>query len=88
MKQPLSVEVFYHEYDCWTPCTQNGCPGHLTDIPIGIDIEGVSFYVDGYQLGDYPMSLHQEKIAKVKQVVTLILETLAGGGGDDGTSAL
>jgi len=48
------VEVEYFEYECGHPCTPNGCMGHTTNIPVGIEIDGVWFYVQGYEGGDYP----------------------------------
>jgi len=78
MKKPLQLDlVEYYEYDCWTTCTPNGCPGHETDIPVGLDIGGVSFYVSGYQIGDYPVSYAQEEIERVKQAVERLQNALA-----------
>lgn len=45
----MKIEVEeYHEYDCGSPCTETGCPGHTTDVPISISIGDVVLYTSWY----------------------------------------
>jgi len=71
----MKVDVDYWEYDCGYPCTPNGCPGHITDIPVSIIIDGVTFYVEGYEGGDFPPR-DPEKIEKIIKVVDNIIDRL------------
>ncbi len=66
------INVEYHEYDCGSPCTPDGCMGHTTDIPVGIEIDGVWLWVDGYWGGDYPGD--GKKIADVQKVINKLIE--------------
>lgn len=50
----------YLEYDCFYPCTPDGCLGHVTDLPVGFSIAGVDFEVRGYANGDFPSSDAEE----------------------------
>ncbi len=47
-------EVLYDEYDCGHACTENGCPGHESSQPIGFWLDGITFYIEGYERGDFP----------------------------------
>lgn len=47
-------DIECYEYDCWRPCTPDGCPGHSTDMPIGFTFKGAQFYVAGAEGGDFP----------------------------------
>jgi len=62
-------DIEYYEYDCPEYCTPDGCKGHTTDIPVGIMINGIMFYVEGYESGDYPNRGDDEKIKKVQAVI-------------------
>jgi len=66
-------EVFYYEYDCWTACTPNGCPGHVSEQPIGFWLDGISFYVEGSEGGDFPSS-NKKLNDKVLAVIGKIAE--------------
>jgi len=46
--------VEFHEYECGSYCNENGCPGHVTDLPIGFTFSGAQFYVAGAEGGDFP----------------------------------
>lgn len=50
------VTVEYHEYDCGSPCTPSGCPGHVTDMPVGLVVGGVQLTVENASGGDFPTS--------------------------------
>jgi len=70
---PVCVEYF--EYECGHPCTENGCTGHSTDIPVGVEIDGVWFYVQGYEGGDFPgdgkmIKSVQRAVARLKAMET------------------
>lgn len=65
-------DVEYHEYECGRPCTQDGCPGHTTDMPIGFTFSGATFYVAGAEGGDFPS--HDNTINKAVQEAFLHLE--------------
>lgn len=43
----MEASLVYGEYDCGHPCTPNGCPGHESTIPEGIEINGWTFVLDG-----------------------------------------
>lgn len=45
----MEANVTYYEYECGRPCTPNGCPGHTTDIPVAIEINGFTFVLMGDQ---------------------------------------
>lgn len=49
-----AIEVEYHETDCGSNCTPDGCPGHDTDIPVSFCFKGVWFEVAGYRMGEFP----------------------------------
>jgi hypothetical protein len=42
-----AIKVGYHEADCGSNCTPDGCPGHDTDIPVSFCFKGVWFEVVG-----------------------------------------
>lgn len=65
----MKIRVEYYEYDCTGYCTPNGCKGHITNIPVGISIDGVMFYVEGYEGGDYPIQGDDEKIKVIEQII-------------------
>lgn len=50
----MHVEVEYYEYDCGRPCTPSGCPGHPTDIPVAVDVNGFTLELRTYASGDFP----------------------------------
>jgi len=60
-------EVINGEYDCGKPCTQDGCPGH-EGHPIGFWLDGISFYVEGAEAGDFP-SGHATTNRRVREVL-------------------
>jgi hypothetical protein len=62
-RRELIEDIDYYEYDCGSPCTTNGCPGHGTDIPIGLLIAGVWFWADEGFLAD------KEQIERVRKAV-------------------
>lgn len=72
------VEVDYYDYDCGSPCTPHGCPGHLTDIPVSITISGVTFHVDGSERGDFPSGA--AGVARVQAVVEALVGRLTEKG--------
>jgi hypothetical protein len=72
--QSREFEVIYPEYDCGRPCTPNGCPGHEGTQPVGFYLDGVSFYVDGYQAGDFP-SHDMEINNEVSEVIQTLVDT-------------
>jgi hypothetical protein len=71
----MNFDVEYYEYDCGWPCTVNGCPGHITDIPVSIIIDGIRFEVEGAEGGDFPGS-DIEKVKQVKAVVSELYEAV------------
>jgi hypothetical protein len=73
--QVPEISVEFYEYDCGSPCTENGCMGHVTDIPVSIEIDNVSFEVSGYWGGDYPRE--KATIAEVKSVIARLERALA-----------
>jgi len=68
------VEVY--EYDCGKPCTENGCPGHETDIPMSIEFLGATFHVDGAERGDFPTGASKEHVRIVGEAVALMGQRL------------
>lgn len=64
------ISVEYYEYECGNYCSVDGCKGHVTNIPVGVEIEGVMFYVDGYQGGDFPGE--GKSITKVQKAVAYL----------------
>lgn len=71
----MEFDIEYFEYDCAGYCTTNGCGGHMTDIPIGIIIDGVTFFVEGYEGGSFPGN-DIEEIDKVISVVNQLKEII------------
>jgi len=70
---PLAdFEVEYYDYDCGSPCTPNGCPGHSTTVPIAFSLGGVTFHVDGAEAGDFPSSSGSNEVNRVVAVVNAI----------------
>lgn len=74
-KPPAFNGVETYEYECSNPCTENGCTGHDTDVPISITLDGVTFVVEGYEAGDYPRS--KAHVDEVKNVVERLERALA-----------
>lgn len=64
-------EIIYYEYDCWKPCTPNGCCGHVSTQSIGFWLDGISFYVEGAEGGDFPSS-NKKRNDKVIEVIEKI----------------
>jgi hypothetical protein len=62
------------EYDCGKPCTPDGCPGH-EGHPIGFWLDGISFYVEGAEAGDFP-SGHATTNRRVREVLGKLAEAL------------
>lgn len=69
-------EVIYHEYDCGRPCTENGCPGHETTMPVGFWLDGITFWVEGAEGGDFPSGHRSvnDQVAKVIEKLTSLLK--------------
>lgn len=59
-------EIEYYEYDCGSPCTVDGCLGHTTDQPVGFYLDGIWFFVEGYD-GNFPTgnSRYNKQVKKV-----------------------
>ena len=66
-------DIEYYEYDCGDPCTVDGCPGHVTDVPIGFTFNGIQFYVAGAEGGDFPGS-NKEEIKEVQEAFKLLMK--------------
>jgi len=68
----LTCEILeYYEYECGSYCAgseERGCPGHMTDIPISIEINGVEFRVGD----DFPSS--KEETQHVVKVINALRE--------------
>lgn len=79
--------VEYFEYECGMfGCTPDGCPGHKTDIPIAIEVDGVRFEVEGSMGGDFPGA--DEKLNKQVIKVVKMLENLYETNKDDEPSRI
>lgn len=76
-RNPLKFDVEYYEYDCWKPCTPNGCMGHITDVPVTIWIDDVAFCVMGSEGGDFPGGEDKDGIKRVQRAVEHLTNTLA-----------
>lgn len=71
----MDICIEYYDYDCGCACTPEGCTGHITDIPIGIIVDGVTFYVEGYETGDLPVT-DPDHVDKIKAVVKKLSDIL------------
>jgi len=72
--EDFGVAEFY-EYDCGSPCTENGCLGHETNVPMSIEFKGVLFHVDGAEGGDFPSS-DSEHVQRVIDAVDVMYQRL------------
>jgi len=73
----------YYEYECGSYCTQDGCMGHVTNIPLSIRVNGITFWVEGVEGGDFPSSLQsKEEIEHVRKVVRALEELIKKRGKD------
>lgn len=73
MQSPkIEFECDYYEYECGNNCSVNGCDGHVTDIPISITLDGITFYVSGYPEGDFPNSNSDAVKSVVEKLKTLL----------------
>lgn len=69
VRKKIRIEdIEYYEYDCGNPCTEDGCMGHSTDVPVSFTINGVRVDVNGYLGGDFPGD-NKEEIRMVKEFV-------------------
>jgi hypothetical protein len=71
---PELTGVELHEYECGSPCTENGCLGHDTGVPFAITLDNVRFVVEGYEAGDYPAD--KAFVAEVQNVVARLEKAL------------
>lgn len=81
----LHYEIEYYEYDCWKPCTPNGCMGHTTDVPVALHFDDVSLYVEGFEQGDFPAGADNDEVRKVQNAIGRIINAIdlaAVTGGD------
>ena len=70
----MNVQIEYEEYECGLPCIPNGCPGHETDVPCGLIIEGFFFDVSNEL---YP-PIKDETVERLKAVVNEACKLLRG----------
>lgn len=75
------VEMEYYEYDCGHPCTEDGCPGHITDMPVSITVDGVRLSVDGADAGDFPSDdrAHNQTVREVMEKMAALLNNKVSG---------
>lgn len=69
----VGAGVEYYEYECSNYCTPDGCIGHDTDLPIGVELDGIMLYLEGYEAGDYPYPLKEDNL-HVKKVIDKLVK--------------
>jgi hypothetical protein len=75
---PQIGDIEYYEYECGMPCTVNGCCGHTTDLPVGILVDNVMFFVEGFEGGDFPQTKAEaEEVKSVVRRLDLALKKMA-----------
>ena len=80
----LHYEIGFYVQSCGK-CTEYGCIGHDTDIPIALHFDDVSLYVEGYNQGDFPAGADQDEVRKVQKAIERItnaIDLAAVTGGD------
>jgi len=79
--QEEPIDIDYHEYVCGTYCTENGCLGHESDVPIAFQFRGVWFEVAGYQNGEVPWDDPNgvKDQAEYKEVFAALVSRLSKG---------
>jgi hypothetical protein len=73
---PMKASLVYGEYDCGRPCTPNGCPGHESTIPEGIEINGWTFVLDGCQGDSLPFLDDPREMDRWKRTLEVAVEVL------------
>ena len=81
----MKFEIEYYEYECGKPCSPSGCTGHVSEQPVGVTINGVTFWVDGYEGGDFPSPERREN-EEVRRVVLDLEQLCRAGGQVEGSS--
>lgn len=71
-KRVIDIDIEYYEYDCGRPCTVDGCLGHVTDIPISITIDDVTFCIE--DADDNFAGYTKEQFEHVKTVVNKLYD--------------